>query len=184
MQPVASISEPSYLMSTVATPIPGAVASVLSSTVTWSLAATSADSMMRLETAASVFVDHWRNSGKAALSGVSFQLPDGHELVIYNDAHPLTRIRATLMEEFFHIWLQHPRSVLRVMETAGPQRTIDQTVEYEAYSSGAAALVPYKPLKTLLLKTQSLLVIGQRFRVSPALVRYRANVTRLAKHIR
>ena len=60
----------------------------------------------------------------------------------------------------------------------------DQTVEYEAYSSGAAALVPYKPLKTLLLKTQSLSVIGQRFRVSPALVRYRANVTRLAKHIR
>ena len=59
----------------------------------------------------------------------------------------MVRVRATLMEELFHIRLDHQPSVLRVYADNGRSRTFNTAIEEEAYGSGAAALVPYKSLK-------------------------------------
>src|SRR6266850_6898161 len=55
--------------------------------------------------AAAVYIDHFRRGGVRNWSGLGLQLPDGSEMVVYNDSHAPVRIRATLMEEFFHIYL-------------------------------------------------------------------------------
>jgi hypothetical protein len=68
-------------------------------------------------------------------------------LVIYNDSHPHCRVRATLMEEFFHLWLGHPPSVLRFYRD-DLARSYNKAVESQAYGSGAAALLPYRSLRT------------------------------------
>src|SRR5579859_375381 len=93
---------------------------------------------------AAMFADHFRTSGRGSWSGLAITMDDGSIWVAYNDAHAVTRVRATLMEEFFHIYLEHPRSTVRLLpdhENTG--RTFDQEVEREAYGCAAACLVPY-----------------------------------------
>ena len=128
--------------------------------------------------AAAVFVDYFRTVGSSSWSGLAMTLADGHELVFYNDAHPVNRVRATLMEEFFHIRLGHPRSVIRILDGNGPSRTYDARVEDEAYQSGAAALVPYWALKQLVSAGKDVSTIARQFHVSRDLVLFRAKVTR------
>jgi hypothetical protein len=129
--------------------------------------------------AADVYLEHFRGPGAGSWSGVAIQLPDGHELVLYNDSHPDTRIRATLMEEFFHLWLDHPRSVLRPLGVGGGNgRSHDSTVEFEAYASGAAALLPYQPLRARLDTGASVGAIASAFGVSSDLVEFRIKVTK------
>jgi hypothetical protein len=129
--------------------------------------------------AAMKYVDHLRGEGSSRWSGLGIRLSDECELVLYNDAHPLNRIRATLMEEFFHIRLQHPRSVIHLLSSHGESRTFDNEIEQEAYGSGAAALVPYCPLKAMLLERRSSSSIAEVFKVSRDLINYRIKVTRL-----
>ena len=128
--------------------------------------------------AAAMFINHFRGAGAASWSGLAMTLDDGHELVFYNDSHPENRIRATLMEEFFHLRLGHARSTVRVFGGDGPGRTFDSKVEDEAYQSGAAALVPYWSLKRLADAGRSASVIAGQFQVSRDLVVFRAKVTR------
>lgn len=130
--------------------------------------------------AASVFIEHFRNSGSGSWSGMSLRLQDGHELVFYNDAHPATRVHATLMEEFFHLRLGHPRSELRIFGgESGENRSYNSSVEYEAYSSGAAALVPYKGLNAAITRGDTVSAIARLYGVSTALVSFRMKVTKL-----
>src|SRR3954470_13125629 len=75
---------------------------------------------------------------------------DGGVVVIFNEMHSMQRRRATLMEEFFHLRLGHPPSVIRVFGDGNAKRTFQSSIEEEAYCSGAAALVPYKGLRSLL----------------------------------
>jgi Zn-dependent peptidase ImmA (M78 family) len=126
---------------------------------------------------AKVHADHFRAS--ANWSGFAMELPGGPNLVVFNDSHPETRVRATVMEEFFHLRLRHPRSVIRSLGDGSHQRTIDDAIERIAYGSGAAALLPYCELKRLITAGRTHAEIARTFGVSTGLVSYRSKVTRL-----
>src|SRR5688572_19887901 len=50
---------------------------------------------------ADVLLNHFRGEAQSRWSGLAIRLETGADLIVYNDAHPSTRVRATLMEEFF-----------------------------------------------------------------------------------
>lgn len=127
---------------------------------------------------AQCFIDHLRGAGSREWSGAAIPVRD-EVWIVYNDAHPRTRIRATLMEELFHLRLGHPPSLLRVYVDTGSRRTYDASIENAAYSSGAAALVPYIGLRSALERNQSVASIAEDLNVSTALVEYRLKVTKL-----
>jgi len=129
--------------------------------------------------AAEKYLSHFRHGRSAAWSGMSLRLPSGIEYVVYNDSHSLNRVRATLLEEYFHIRLDHPRSILRLHSDDGRGRSHDPRVEQEAYCSGAAALVPYCGLREMLDSPQTAAEIADCYQVSRDLVVFRAKVTRL-----
>jgi Zn-dependent peptidase ImmA (M78 family) len=131
--------------------------------------------------AAAVAIDYFRGRGKGRWSGLALPVGDGRVLVLYNDAHPITRIRATLMEEYFHIVLGHQPSEIRLLSGANGHRTHDKNTESEAYGSGAAALVPYRPLRAMHGDGVSPAKIAAHFEVSRDLVYYRLKVTRLLR---
>lgn len=133
--------------------------------------------------AAAVYLDHFRKAGSATWSGMSVPLPNGQEIVVFNDSHSLRRIRATLMEEFFHIRLGHPRSELRMHSNGKRPRSFHQMVEREAYGSGAAALVPYAGLRKLTDAGETAGHIAQHYDVSRDLVVFRAKVTKVYKNL-
>jgi len=133
---------------------------------------------------ANEFVEHFRSDGLGNWSGMAVSIAPGVEWVIYNDAHSITRVRATLMEEFFHLRFKHPRSKVRLLSTDGKHRTIDPTVENEAYHTGAAALVPFVTLKRMVDDGLTADKIAKHFRVSPGLIDFRAKVTKLYPRLR
>jgi hypothetical protein len=100
-------------------------------------------------------------------------------LVIYNDTHDIRRVRATLMEEFFHLWLEHRPTRLRLMANGQGGRDYDGGKESEAYGSGAAALLPYKGLRAMLVAGKDRSQIAAHFEVSEPLVDFRIQVSRL-----
>lgn len=128
---------------------------------------------------AQCFIDQLRGAGSAEWSGAAIPLPGGTIWVVYNDAHPMTRIRATLMEELFHLRLGHPPSVVRIHVDAEARRTYNSAVEEQACASGAAALVPYAALRSAIGRGETGVTIARSLEVSPALVDYRLKVTRL-----
>jgi uncharacterized protein DUF955 len=132
---------------------------------------------------AQVFIEHFRNGGSRAWSGMGIPLPGGGAWVIFNDSHPINRVRATLMEEFFHLWLGHPATSVRVYRDTAT-RSYDRRVESEAYGSGAAALVPYSPLRDRLRAGEPVGRIAARFGVSQDLVMFRVKVTKLYGSLR
>lgn len=120
-----------------------------------------------------------RRFGRSATwSGMCIPCPGGDHLVVYNGSHSPTRTRATLMEEFFHLWLDHPPSKLKLFP-AQPSRSFSAQVESEAYGSGAAALVPYQPLRSMVKAGQDASQIAQHFEVSEQLVQFRMKVSRI-----
>jgi hypothetical protein len=87
------------------------------------------------------------------------------------------------MEEFFHIRLGHPHSQVHLLSTDGVWRTHDQGVEAEAFGSGAAALVPYKSLKTMVQAGCTVSDVARAYEVSEDLVFFRAKVTKLYRSL-
>lgn len=134
--------------------------------------------------AAPHFIAHFRGAASGRWSGLAVRVAPDLEVVVYNDNHPLTRIRATLMEEFFHVWLDHPKDSLRIYGPAEANRTFDRAREDEAYSCGAAALVPYAGLRSKVQTGWTISRIARHFEVSPDLVVFRAKVTRTYKALR
>jgi hypothetical protein len=128
---------------------------------------------------AQMYVDHFRDSGRKAWSGMGITLPDGLTYVVFNDSHPPSRIRATLMEEFFHLKLGHPTTSVRIYGDSTAKRTHNPAVESQAYGSGAAALVPYVALRLMLEGGHSVGRVARLFEVSPDLVIFRTKVTKL-----
>lgn len=129
---------------------------------------------------AEVYAEYFRKDGRERWSGLAVPMPDETVLVIYNDAHASARIRVTLMEEFFHIRLAHPPTVLRMLrDSEGPNRTYNSDVESQAYGCGAAALLPYAGLKKMLDAGEAVRGIAAYYVVSPALVLFRLKVTKL-----
>lgn len=129
--------------------------------------------------------DHLLGSGKDDWSGgaCSKTLPDGTKLIILNPTHGKNRQNATLMEEISHVFLGHKPSRLAVSGTApdGGQRArdYDAKIEEQAYSVGAAALVPYSGLSELILEGTSSREIAKHYRVSRQLVEFRIKTTHL-----
>jgi IrrE N-terminal-like domain len=113
--------------------------------------------------------------------GATRDLGDGSHIVILNQRHSPGRQAATLMEEVCHILFGHNPSEIRADQIGG--RSYNFNVEEEAYAVGAAALVPYHSLKTLLISGGSIRKIAGHFGVTPSLVVYRAKGTGLGKFL-
>lgn len=130
-------------------------------------------------------LSHLLGEGKNAWSGgaASVSLPSGERLIILNPTHPKTRQHATLMEEICHVFLGHKPSRLAIENKNKEGKTIardyNHSIEEEAYSTGAAALVPYTSLKRMVLAGRNSQEIARHFYVSKALVEYRIKVSRL-----
>ena len=128
---------------------------------------------------------HLLNDAKDAWSGgaCSQVLPDGKKLIILNPTHGENRQNATLMEEICHVFLGHKASRLAI-ENYNKQgkiiaRDYHAEIEEEAYSVGAAALVPYSALRRFVEQGKTSREIARHFNVSRDLVEYRMKVSRL-----
>ena len=125
------------------------------------------------------------NDGKDKWSGgaCSQTLPDGRKLIILNPTHGANRQNATLMEEISHVFLGHKPSRLAITNYNKEGKVIARDyhaeIEEEAYSVGAAALVPYSALRRFILQGKTSREIARHFNVSRELVEYRMKISRL-----
>ena len=130
-------------------------------------------------------VTHLLGDGKDAWSGgaASHTLPDGQKLIILNPTHGKNRHNATLMEEICHVFYGHKPSRLAVENRDKNGKIIardyNHAIEEEAYSTGAAALVPYTAINRMVNAGRTSAEIARHFNVSRALVEYRIKVSRL-----
>ncbi len=128
---------------------------------------------------------HLTGTGKDKWSGgaASQTLPDGRKLIILNPTHGKNRHNATLMEEVCHVFFGHKPSRLAIKNVDKNGETIardyNEAIEEEAYSTGAAALVPYSALRRMVYEGRTINEIARHFNVSKALVEYRIKVSRL-----
>jgi uncharacterized protein DUF955 len=129
--------------------------------------------------AADVFIERLCSGTGQRWGGFALPMGELGTFVVYNASHPITRARSTLMEEFFHLRLEHQPSTIRVYTGGEEWRTREAHVEDEAFGSGAAALVPYRGLKSMLETGDSVREIADRFQTSEELVRFRAKVCKL-----
>jgi IrrE N-terminal-like domain len=125
------------------------------------------------------------NDGKDKWSGgaCSQTLPDGRKLIILNPTHGANRQNATLMEEISHVFLGHKPSRLAITNYNKEGKVIARDyhaeIEEEAYSVGAAALVPYSALRRFIFQGKTSREIARHFNVSRELVEYRMKISRL-----
>ncbi len=128
---------------------------------------------------------HLLGTGKDKWSGgaASHRLLNGRRLIILNPTHGKNRQNATLMEEICHVFLGHKPSRLAIENKDKRGNTIardyNEEIEEEAYSTGAAALVPFTSLKRFVLQGKTSAEIARQFHASRALVEYRIKVSRL-----
>lgn len=129
--------------------------------------------------------EHLLGAGKEMWSGgaASRKLPDGRKLIILNPTHGKNRHAATLMEEICHVFLGHKPSRLAIerKDKDGQivARDYNHAIEEEAYSTGAAALVPYRGLKNMIAQGKTAAEIARHYGTSRALVEYRIKISRL-----
>ncbi len=128
---------------------------------------------------------HLLGAGRDKWSGgaCSQALPDGRKLIILNPTHGKNRQNATLMEEICHVFMGHKPSRLAIKNKNKAGQTIARDyraeIEEEAYSIGAAALVPFSALKRMVFQGKTSREIAEHFNVSRELVEYRIKVSRL-----
>jgi Zn-dependent peptidase ImmA (M78 family) len=89
------------------------------------------------------------------------------------------------MEEICHVFLGHKPSRLAIKKRNKNgeliARDYNAIVEEQAYSIGAAALVPYSALKRFVEEGKTSREIAEHFNVSYQLVEYRIKVSRIWK---
>ena len=128
---------------------------------------------------------HLTGVGKDKWSGgaSSQTLPDGRKLIILNPTHGKNRQNATLMEEICHVFLGHKPSRLAIENKNKDGKIIardyNAEIEEQAYSVGAAALVPYSALSRFVKLGKTSREIARHFDVSYQLIEYRMKVSRL-----
>ena len=87
------------------------------------------------------------------------------------------------MEEVCHVFLGHKPSRLAIENKDKHGNVIardyNHAIEEEAYSTGAAALVPYSSLRRVVNQGKTSQEIARHFYVSRALVEYSIKVSRL-----
>lgn len=106
-------------------------------------------------------------------------MPDGSHHIIFNDAHHLRDIRVTLMEEFFHIHLDHPMEIVRQYPGLETHRSYNNAKEEEAYRCAIAALAPYRGLERKLTEGTHLARIAEFYNVPISAVEDRISMTGL-----
>lgn len=132
-------------------------------------------------------LEHLLGAGSDKWSGGAsgIPLPNGRKLIILNPMHSATRHQATLMEEICHVFLGHKPTKLEIknVNKEGKEiaRDYNELMEEEAYSVGAAALVPYAALRDFVRQGKTSRDIARHFNVSRELVEYRMKVSRLWK---
>lgn len=109
-------------------------------------------------------------------SAGSVHLPRGRVGIMINPTHAPTRIRATLMEELAHIFLEHAPSQL-IMVNGLSMRSFNKTNETQAQWVGWAALVPLVVLEHAQSNGHSQIDVARTCGVSTQLVGFRENVT-------
>ncbi|HTK37463.1 MAG TPA: ImmA/IrrE family metallo-endopeptidase, partial [Pyrinomonadaceae bacterium] len=115
--------------------------------------------------------NHLLGEGKDKWSGgaASLKLPNGQKLIVLNPTHAKTRHKATLMEEISHVFLGHKPSRLQIENRNKDGKIIardyNAAIEEEAYSTGAAALVPYTSLKRFVEEGKTSREIARHFNV-------------------
>jgi Zn-dependent peptidase ImmA (M78 family) len=130
-------------------------------------------------------IKHLLGTGKDKWSGgaCSQPLPDGWKLIILNPTHAPNRQNATLMEEISHVFLGHKPSRLAVENVNKFGQTIARDyhaeMEEEAYSVGAAALVPFTALRRMMREGKTTTEIARNFNVSKQLIEFRLKISRL-----
>lgn len=109
------------------------------------------------------------------------ELPDGTRIVLLNSEQSARRQAVTLMEEICHVLLGHKHSRIRLASETHTDNSRDynKQIEEEAYSVGAAALVPYRSLACDLSRGLSFQEVANDLGVSVALIRYRIRVLKL-----
>ena len=128
---------------------------------------------------------HLMGEGAKDWSGGTFTrpLPNGRQLVILNPKQGHQRHHATLMEEVCHVFLGHKANKLEITKTNEQgqivARDYDDSDEEEAYSVGAAALVPYAALYRFVMMGKTTFQIAQHFGVSRQLAIYRIQISML-----
>jgi hypothetical protein len=128
---------------------------------------------------------HLVGEGRDKWSGgaCSQALPDGRKLIVLNPTHGANRQNATLMEEISHVFLGHKPSKLAITtynKFGKPiAREYQADVEEEAYSVGAAALVPFSALRRMVNQGKTSREIARHFNVSRDLVEYRMKISYL-----
>jgi hypothetical protein len=125
-------------------------------------------------------VIHFRNMARQ-FGAFAYKDKDGDYRIVFNDSYPPEAVRVYLMEEFYHIRLGHPFDTVRVYseETKG-HRTHCDAKEKEAYGCGAAALVPYGGLESMLARGEHIGRIAEHYFVPLAVVEHRLSVTGLS----
>lgn len=97
-------------------------------------------------------------------------------LIVLNPNHSPERQRATLMEEYCHVLLGHELTNLTHVE-GQTFRDYHAQNERDAYSLGAAILVPREPLVARVRRGENAETIAKFFGVSRQLVEYRIKMT-------
>ena len=117
---------------------------------------------------------------EGAFSACTFRPSNGRVVVVYNPISPPTRKRSDLAHELAHILLDHDLSRI---EKLGDVTfiTCDATQEEEAAWLAGCLLLPRALLLREVRKGSSASKIARQSGVSESLVRYRINVTGVAR---
>lgn len=114
--------------------------------------------------------------GPAAYEWSAMSVPiDDHQkawVVLLNDKHTVQRQRVTLLEEFWHVILEHKLTkVAKIADAFG--RTYDTAEEHDAYYLASATLLPRAAIQAAVQAGATSTQIAERFGTSPELVDYR-----------
>ena len=105
-------------------------------------------------------------------------LPENRALILYNPTKASTRIHATIMEELSHLHLKHKGSKITSCDGIC-YRSYNKSHEKQAYAVGAAALLPQSLLMKAKKDGKSKRLVASECGVSPSLVLYRVNISRI-----
>jgi hypothetical protein len=121
--------------------------------------------------------DHW--------DAVTLPIPiNGRYWIFMNGAKPPTRVRITMMEELLHIHYRHKPTRLNLAFRDAKDlkiRTYNKEEEREAYSVGAALIVPWRDFCFDVNNGTRAAELAERFEVSEKLVQMRIATTGLSR---
>lgn len=97
---------------------------------------------------------------------------DGTWAILLNDKHSKERQRVTVLEEYWHIFLEHKLTkVAKIADAYG--RTYEKNEEHDAFYLASATLLPREPVMKAILSGEPAQNIASKFGTSPELVGYR-----------